>query len=280
MQPCFVFVCQGGSIEPKAALLAASLSTFVQCDAEIIAAIPSYPEVLPPTTEAIEFLHKLGVRVEEIVNEVDPTYPIANKIACFNIPTDADKFVFLDSDILCLQEIHEDQDFGGCEFAARLTDFSDLRPVDWCHVYEHCDKEPPEFDHRSIVSNEHMPLCFNSGVVITTQPGRLHHTWTAFARKLNHRERFPFTRPFLDQISLPFAVRELGLTIHLLDQYQHCPSAIFPIDLHHPAVFAHYHGTIHLLGDKLLANIAQRLIREHAGLDRLLQPGPFLSLLC
>jgi hypothetical protein len=40
MKYCFVFICQQGELEIKASLLAASLHRYLQCDHELVAAIP------------------------------------------------------------------------------------------------------------------------------------------------------------------------------------------------------------------------------------------------
>ncbi len=279
MDFAFVFVCQGGPIEPKAALLAATLRSYIHSGNELIAAIPQYPEVQAPSQATLSFLRQLDVRTVAIGNPVDPSYLYAHKIECFSIPTAAERMVFLDSDILCLREFRHEPVLGNCEFAARLTDFSDIQPARWKQLYRHCGLGEPQFDHHSIATREPMPLCFNSGVVVTSQPVPLYQGWSEFACKLNDKQRFPETRPFLDQISLPFAVTELGLDITLLTTNHHWSSAIFPIDIFAPPLFAHYHDSCNLLGDKILADVAERMVNEYRGLHALLQADPFLGLL-
>lgn len=279
MKYCFVFVCQGGPIEPQALLLAASLTHFIRCDAEIVACIPEYPEVKAPTDEAIAFLHLLGVRIETITNPVDSSYLIANKMACLKIDTDAELLIFLDSDMLCVQEFHGSSLLEGSEFSARLTDFSDLSMNEWKAIYAYCKWGTPTLNYKSMVSREAIPLSLNSGFLAVKNAGKFQRTWVNWAIKLNDRLRFPKTRPFLDQIALSFTVMELGLDIQLLDQTYNYSSAIYPIDHHQLPYFVHYYESIHLLGDTFLSDIAHSLMEKHSELRSLLKADSFLCLL-
>ena len=95
------FVCQGGGLDRKAAVLAASLRRNLVGDHELIAAVPSDPWFEPPDPEVVAFLDRLGVRREPIESPICREYPIGNKLACLLLPTSCDKRVFLDSDVLC-----------------------------------------------------------------------------------------------------------------------------------------------------------------------------------
>src|SRR5829696_3659607 len=90
----FVFVCQAGGLENKSLLLAASLKRHLRCDYELIAAVPAPAErwgTLSHDTEGL--LKEFGVRVEPVTNDVDPDYPIGNKVACMRLATRADRLV-------------------------------------------------------------------------------------------------------------------------------------------------------------------------------------------
>lgn len=279
MKYCFVFVCQGGAIEPQALLLAASLRHFLNCPAEIIACIPDYPEVKPPTNQAINFLHKLGIKTQTIVNEVDSSYLIANKIACLNTDTKAEQLIFMDSDMLCIREFHGSLRLEQSEFAARPTDFADLSTEEWLAIYRYNEWPDPEFKHHAMVSKQTIPLSFNAGFIAVKAPQQLHQAWTRWARKLNLPERFPKTRPFLDQISLPFAVMELAMDVNLLDQTYNFSSPIYPINPHQSPYFVHYYESLHFVGDQYLADVAKILLKKHPELKQLVQTDPFLALL-
>ncbi len=279
MPLAFVFVCQGGPLEPKALLLAASLRHFASAGHQLIAAIPDYPEVAPPSAAGVDFLRQLDVRLVAIGNSLDVSYPYAHKIECLGIATGGRRLVFLDSDILCLRQCVDEPALQAGEFAARLTDTCDIPAQRWREIYRFCGFGEPRFDHVAVVTGEPMPLCFNSGVFAVAQPARLRRAWLELAAQLNDPARFPETRPFLDQISLPLALQREGIEPQLLGTGQHWPSAIIPVDLLQPPLFAHYHDSCNLLGDTVLAGTAGMLLRRYAGLQPLLQADPFLGLL-
>src|SRR4051794_34390253 len=94
----FVFVCQAGPLENKALLLAASLKRHLRVEHELIAAVPQPAERWGTLSEdTTELLRSLGVRVEPISNEIDPDYPIGNKVSCMRLAVRTDRLVFLDS---------------------------------------------------------------------------------------------------------------------------------------------------------------------------------------
>ncbi|WP_111976373.1 hypothetical protein [Algibacillus agarilyticus] len=279
MKLAFVFVCQGGELAPQASLLAASLDYFLRIDAEVIAAVPNYPEVFPPSKQVIQFLKKLNVRIEYIDNHIDRRYLIANKLSCFNIQTEAEQLIFLDSDIMCMREFREETKITNADFAARLTDLSDLTQLEWQKIYQYCHSDLPHFSFKSSISNEDMPLCFNSGIIVTTKAKQLYAKWVAYAKHLNKPSLFPKCRPFLDQISLPFAVSSLGLSCHLLNQDFHWSLPLLPINSHKLPQFVHYHEPIHLLGDDASTGIARLLIKTYPELKSIISCDPILSLL-
>ena len=101
----FVFICQQGELEIKSMLLATSLKRYLRCEYELVAAIPE------PATRwgsisknTLDLIQTLGVRTAPVINRINENYPIGNKVACLGIETQAEKIVFLDSDILCLRE--------------------------------------------------------------------------------------------------------------------------------------------------------------------------------
>ncbi len=103
----FVFVCQEGKIEYGSLLLAASLKRFLQCEYELIAAIPSPTNIMgTPNKATVHALEEMGVRIVDIhntmvsQNQMSKRYLITNKMYCLTIPTSADKLIFLDSNII------------------------------------------------------------------------------------------------------------------------------------------------------------------------------------
>src|SRR6476469_1971853 len=99
----FIFVCQSGRLENQALLLAASLRRNLRCDHELIAAVPSPQDTWGSlSSDTVDLLTRLKVRRVSIENQIDPAYPIGNKISCLRVPVSTDRSVFVDSDILLL----------------------------------------------------------------------------------------------------------------------------------------------------------------------------------
>ena len=272
----FVFVCQGGSMEPQAALLAASLRRHVHADALLVAAVPDYPEVPAPTPAALEFMGRLGVEVRPVSNPVCPSYPIANKLGCFLLDLPVEKLAFLDTDMLCLRDFHGDDALAASRVAARLTDFADLTPEEWGPLRAAAGLGPVRLDHRAIVSGEPIPLCFNAGAIFADTDLGLGATWVDLARRLNDPARFPRTRPFLDQSTLPMALEVLGGEPLVLDETYNCSSPIRMLDVRDLPTIVHYYESCHFLGDELLARRGARLVADFPGLASLLEPDPYL----
>lgn len=277
MQLSVVFVAQGGPLEVQASLLAASLDRLGWEGLSLTAAIPSAPHDRPPSPHTLGFLRSLGVNLAPIRNPIAPDYPIGNKLACLVIPTPSDDLLFLDSDIVCLREPGARFWSPACQFAARPTDFADITAADWDEACQWLGQPKFELDQHSCISREPIPAYFNSGCVAVRDPIALYDRWVHFARLLNDKERLPFTRPFLDQISLSFALRELNWRLHHLEQIDHLTAPVFPIDALDLPFAAHYHETIHVLGDAFLASIVSQLKSEYAGLDEILSADPFLG---
>ena len=276
----FICVCQGGPLEMQAVLLIASLLENKKVDGEIIAAVPVGDHIQPISDTTDDFLKHHGVRLVLIENALDSSYPIAHKIMCFNIEHKHDCLIFMDSDMLLLTPFTPDflvtyQD----DFAGRLTDFSDLSRSEWATIYNYLDLDTPDCSYRSLASDDPIPLSFNSGLIVTRTASTLFQAWMKYARLLNDPARFPKTRPFLDQISLVFAVRTLNLGFDLLSQKEHRSSPIFPIDLVDPPLFCHYYENIHLLGDQVLVPFCRQLIDKYDHLGNILADDRDLCLL-
>src|SRR5580658_2781060 len=94
-----IFVCHAGPLEAKAAMLAASLRRFARLNCELIAAIP---DSNPPSAQTRELFARLAIRTVSVSNGIDPDYPVANKIGCLSVRTDAVKIIFLDSDMILM----------------------------------------------------------------------------------------------------------------------------------------------------------------------------------
>ena len=261
----FVFICQSGRLEVDALMLALSLQHFVKCDHELVVALPapasrwgsSKPEIL-------EQFERMNVRLVEIENQIDPDYPIGNKVSCLCIPTDKDKQVFVDSDILCLRGFN-----GGDEFRAAFN----AKPADlftfgrdetvWEHAYATMDMEPPGDRVEATVSGESMLPYFNAGVVAVPSGIGFGGAWRDACLAIDAESKVQPKRPWLDQIGLPVAAYKLGLDIGLLGEEYNFPAHLRSIDDQHPPVFCHYHDPKRLLKSSHAVSVIKQLGAEN-----------------
>jgi hypothetical protein len=268
---CFVFVCQAGELEIKALLLAASLKRSLRCDYELVAAVPTpatvWGELSASTTK---LLHTLGVRIQAIANPIDSDYKIGNKLACLSIATDAQKIVFLDSDILCLREFHDDRLFD-VAFAAKPADLRTFsaRAEDWRPAYAAAQVQMPTLRLPTTVSNEFGLAYFNSGVIAADANANLGAAWIDCARAIDAQPALRPHRHWLDQVSLAIAVHKLGLDYTSLDETYNFPAHLKRLRVPLP-VFCHYHWPRVLCNEPVLRALVGELAREHAPIAQLI----------
>ncbi len=277
MKFCFVFVCQRGELEIKAQLLASSLNRFLRCDHELVAALPQ-PESAwgVPSPATLSFLGGLGVRLAPIVNPIGPEYPIGNKLACLSIDTDAEKIVFLDSDMLCLREFPGDDRFGKFEANLKPADLASFGADfhGWVQAYRACDSPLDDTRVRATVSGQEMPPYFNAGFVAVNADRGLGAAWIACARAIDADPLVPDKRPWLDQIALPIALARLGLTVDCLDERFNYPAHLKPIDPRNPPLFVHYHSPDVLRAEPLANGVVAELAGEHRELRDAMEASP------
>lgn len=268
----FLFVCQSGELEVKAALLAASLRRNARVKSELIACVPEPAErwgVLADTTR--DLLKKLGVRIAPIRNEVADDYPIGNKVSCLRVPCDADKLVFVDSDVLCTSEFRDEPRFA-LPFHAKPADvatFSDRAA--WKRAFSACGVPFHDARVAASVYGDLQLTYYNSGWVCVDRTAGLGDAWLDACRRIDARWGVPKKRPHLDQIALPVAVRKLGLAADVLDGRYNFPAHRVPLDATRPPYFAHYHRPEVIRREPLLGDLVRDLCRAEPLLDALLR---------
>lgn len=261
----FVFICQSGRLEVDALMLALSLQLFVKCDYELIAALPTPASRWgTPRPEILEQFARMNVRIVEVENQIDPDYPIGNKISCLCIPTDKDKQVFVDSDILCLAEFTDGPDFAAA-FNAKPADvfaFGRDEAV-WRAAYATMGLEPPTDRVEATISGESMLPYFNAGFIAVPGDAGFGPVWLEACRAIDAEPKVTPKRPWLDQIGLPVAAYELGLEIGLLSERHNFPGHLRKIDETHPPVFCHYHDPKLLLKSSHAVSVLNRIGAEN-----------------
>jgi hypothetical protein len=263
----FVFVCQSGTLEIQAMLLAASLHRFVSCPYEMIAALPQ-PESQygAPDPSTMKMLEELGVRFAPISNQIDPSYPIGNKISAMAIATRGRRRIFLDTDMLCMRPLSADCGLDGA-FAAvpaeRVTWGKDTG--DWNRAYALFGLSTPAVRVRTVGSREETLPYYNAGFITAASDvaDALARAWLECAQVLDRSPQIANKRPWLDQIALPVAVTRLGLPHHFLDEAFNCPAK--PRLLTDAALpfFCHYHRVWSLKHLPVLNRQVRALVDTH-----------------
>lgn len=272
----FIFVCQQGVLEIKSLLLAASLKKFLRCEYELIAAVMGPEETFgKPSEQTLALLQQWGVRLVPIVNEVNPLYTHANKIACLKIPTTADKVVFMDTDILCMREFDDEP-----RFARDIN----LKPADlfraclteevWQAAYAGMGLPMPSERMQMTVAEEETLPYFNSGFIAINRGIDLASAWLDCARTLESIETVPKQEPWSDQTSLPIAIQKLKLDYDCLDERYNFPVNCRPLNPDALPYFCHYHGLKWIRKEPLLRQYVLELGKEHPELGRMLKADP------
>lgn len=241
---CFVFVCQQGELEIKAMLLAASLRLNLDCDHELVAAIPQPENVWgQPKDSTLQALASLNVRIEYITNKISTSYPIGNKISCFFIKTAAEKTIFLDSDMLLVSKFSGNSRFSDFHLHAKPSDLKTFseNDADWLPIYQLFGLDCPLHFVESTYSKQRMYPYFNAGFIAAHTSLDLGPVWLECCLRIDAEEKIKNKRPWLDQIAFPVAAALLKQPVDVLsEQYNH-PSHLRPIDAKAPPFFCHYH---------------------------------------
>lgn len=269
----FVFVCQGGEIEIKASLLAATLKRFLMSDYELVAAVPSGGLVDQPSHQVLHYLQSLGVQIQAIKNPLEPTYLIGHKLACLALPNDVDKVIFLDSDILCLKDFYHQSRFEQYQLNAKLEDWHHHDVQHWHSLYDGLGLSRPAIIHKSTVFGELMPLYFNAGWIAVDAQSSLHlaNSWIEIANLVDTSIDIPRLRPNLDQLTLPLAVMKEELSIDYLTEEFNYPAELRSLDQNALPYFCHYHDPHMILCDAVLTGLVRDLLLDSPQLVSILR---------
>ena len=271
----FVFVCQSGAPDVNALLLAASLRRFLRCRYELIAAIPP-PNNLsgPPDERAIGLLAKLKARPVAIGNELEASCSSGHKISCLKIRADADKLIFLESDMIALQEFHEQERFKAYPFNAKPADFqkADCDEEAWRRLYAGAGVRLPSMQFPATTSREFGLPFFDTGFIAVDQGIQFGEAWLECCRQVLISELSNKQR--LEEVGLPLAVARLGLSIDCLDEGYNYPAHLKPLDRRRLPFFCHYRSPDLFLREPTLCDLLQSLLREHPDLADILEKDP------
>lgn len=249
--------------------LLASIRTFLPAEVKAIGYCPEHRmhEVHPAVLRAHELM---GAEVRSMKTEGmwrEP-YPHGNKIIAALQPRETDFSVFLDSDILFINptapETFVSADHVSCALATSLN-WADQGI--WDPIYRSFGIEVPE-ERVKLSRSKRMSLpYFNAGYIGFPQ-AEFPKIWYETARVIDGLESVPRKRPYLDQLSLPLAMRRANLGWHELTNEQHyilggkLRGLPLPTDVTINAVHYRYQEFLEGVG---LLPMARKMLKTHTG---------------
>ncbi len=222
----FVYIVEPPEYQFMACKLLASIRCQFGPDVAAIGYCPAHrmDELDPSVLKAHEIMDG-EIRPMTTIDRWDTPYPHGNKILAAVEPRDSEYSAFVDSDVLFLKPNSPDNlcrpDHVSCSAAASLRWTGDEI---WDLIWPAFGLEVPA---------ERLPLMrerkgdrvpyFSAGLVVfpETGPKRFPDVWYETARTLDGIEEIPNRRPYIDQFSLPVAIRRAGLDWNILPEEQH-----------------------------------------------------------
>lgn len=278
------FIVEPPDYQLMACYLAASLREQFGDTVALVGYCPEHrlPEVLPDVREA---LRRLGCDLRGFATEgrFDPPYPHGNKLLATLEPRETEFSCFMDSDILCLRpNAVENIVKPGHVSLSKAASMNWAPQSIWDRIYEICGMEKPEERFKLMKQRkgkERMPY-FSSGLFTFPEQHRntegltFPQVWMQVAQQLDADPDLPKKRPYLDQMSMPLAIRKAGLDWNILPDEQHYilggRSRGEPLPEGREIFTVHYR-LWEVLKEVGLARRAKDMLERHAGVRRLAQ---------
>lgn len=237
--------------------------------------------------KVLEVLGRMGCEVRPMRTEgrFDPPYPHGNKLLAAVEERETEYSCFLDSDILFLRP----NDAAKLIQPGRVS----LTPAAsmgwagqevWPVIYAAAGVEMPQERIRLMNQRrgkDRMPY-FSSGLFCfperhrDARGRRFPEVWMEVAGDLDAAPDIPAKRPYLDQMSLPLAIRKAGLDWHLLPKEQHWILGGMkrgePLPKDREIFTVHYRNW-DIVKEYGLVRQAKDMLQRHAGVRRISQAG-------
>jgi hypothetical protein len=211
-----------------ACYLLASIREHFPRDVQVIGYCPEHKmaEIDPGVVRAHELM---GAEIRPMRTEGrwDPAYPHGNKILAALEPRDSEYSAFVDSDVLFLRKNSPlaliSPGKVSCSVAASMQ--WGEQSV-WDEIYGVFGMPVPEERVRLMRrSRAEVVPYFSSGFVVFPEGPvdgrRFADVWYETATEIDRKTDLPARRPYLDQMSLPLAIRRAGLEWNSLPEEQH-----------------------------------------------------------
>lgn len=280
------FIVEPPNYQYIACYLAASLREQFGPRVELLGYCPEH-KISEIDPAAIAVLKRMSVEVRPFRAEgrFDPEYPHGNKLLATLEPRDTEFSGFMDSDILCIRP----NDPANIVKAGHvsLTPAASMnwaKQTIWDEIYRTCGMAMP--DERIMLMRQkkgkkRLPY-FSSGFFTFPQHHRnaegksFPEVWMDIAQTIDANPDIPKKRPYLDQISLPLAIRKAGLDWNMLPQEQHFilggRSRGEPLPEGLEIYTVHYRQWP-ILKEVGLSGLGKRLLEKHAGVRRVTKVG-------
>ena len=180
--------------------------------------------------KALGIFKELDVDIRSFETEgvFDPAYPHGNKMLAALEPRDTPYSAFMDSDMLFIGDNTSEQMFkeGHVSVAPATSMYWSGQKI-WNDIYAACDMDFPE-DRIWLARQQRRKLMpyFNAGLIVfpegpVTPAGETFaQVWMRLAQMIDKIDIVK-KRPYLDQMSLPLAIRAAGLDWNILPEEQH-----------------------------------------------------------
>ena len=230
-------------------------------------------------------LAKMGCDLHPMRTEgrFSPAYPHGNKILATLEKRDTEFSCFMDSDILCLRpNAVENIVKAGCVSLTPAASMGWAKQSIWPAIYEAAGLPMPSERIRLMRQKREgtrMPY-FSSGLFSFPEGHRspqgksFPEVWMEVAQTLDAAPDLPAKRPYLDQMSLPLAIRKAGLDWNLLPEEQHfilggrARGEPLPADRE---IFTIHYRQWPIIKELGLAGVAKTLLERHAGVRKVAQ---------
>ncbi|MEZ5777533.1 MAG: hypothetical protein R3E44_04140 [Paracoccaceae bacterium] len=280
------FIVEPPDYQNMACYLAASIREQFGAAVQLVGYCPQHRrhEVDDNVTRVLDRLH-CEIRTFVAEGRFDPPYPHGNKILAAQEPRDTEYSGFMDSDILCIRPNRVENILHPGAVSLTLAASMNWAPQTiWDQIYDACGMSVPE--ERVMLARQKrgepkVPY-YSSGFVTFPEQHRsadgfsFPQTWMNIAQTLDAAPGIPKKRPYLDQMSLPLAIRAAGLSPHLMDEGQHYilggRSRGEPLPEDREIFTVHYRRWL-LIKEAGLSRLGKDMLYKHAGVRRMAQVG-------
>lgn len=276
-KPAILFVVHKGKLESQALLLAASLRFYNEDTFDLIACIPTQSGgIASGVSESVRTqLGHLNVQFVEVDNPIGSEYLIGNKLNCLSA-TSHNTRTFLDTDMVCISPLQLPQ-LQEREIAVKPADRKTYGWSDeqWEKAYlRYADYRLTEQDQlMSTCFRELMWPYFNAGLIHISGCPEFSQTWSNISKELDEDVAFQNKRPWLDQLSLPLAIKKLKLKTHCLTEEFNFPANIKAITNERVSL-VHYHRPELVANNRILLSQTKTITLRYDWLLPALSKSP------